>query len=110
MKTSYRLASTALVMALTVPAHADLAEYRLVIKNHHFEPTNIEIPAGQKIRLIIENLDPTPEEFESHQLNREKIIPANGKTTVYLGPLNPGSYPFFGEFNPRTATGTIIVK
>jgi len=102
--------STALFFALAAPAHADLAEYRLVIKNHHFEPANLEIPAGQKIKLIIENQDPTPEEFESHQLNREKIVPANGKTSVFLGPLDPGTYPFFGEFNPKTATGNILVK
>lgn len=110
MKTTYLIISTALVAAITASAHAESAEYRLVIKNHHFEPANLVIPAGQKIRLVIENQDPTPEEFESHQLNREKIVPANGKTTVFLGPLDPGSYPFFGEFNPNTATGSIIAK
>jgi len=102
--------SIALMFAFMSPAHAETVEYRLVIKNHRFEPAALEIPAGQKIKLIIENQDPTPEEFESHQLNREKIVPANGKTSIYLGPLDPGSYPFFGEFNPRTATGNIVVK
>lgn len=110
MKPAYLMISTALMLVLTAPVHADLAEYRLVIKNHRFEPANLVIPAGQKIKLVIENQDPTPEEFESHQLNREKIVPANGKISVFLGPLNPGTYPFFGEFNPKTATGNIIVK
>ncbi len=110
MKPAYLIISTALMAALTAPAHAEPGEYRLVIKNHRFEPASLEIPAGQKIRLVIENQDPGPEEFESHQLNREKIVPGNGKITVFLGPLDPGSYPFFGEFNPKTATGNIIVK
>jgi plastocyanin len=110
MKPACLILSTALMAALAAPAHAESAEYRLVIKNQRFEPANLVLPAGQKIKLVIENQDPTPEEFESHQLNREKIVPANGKTTVFLGPLDPGSYPFFGEFNPKTATGTIIVK
>jgi len=110
MKTATLVLTTALTLAFMAPVHADSAEYRLVIKNHHFEPANLVLPAGQKIKLVIENQDPTPEEFESHQLNREKIVPANGKTTIYLGPLDPGSYPFFGEFNPKTATGNIIVK
>ena len=110
MKVSYRILSTALVLALAAPAHAELTEYRLVIKNHRFEPENLVLPAGQKLKLIIENQDPTPEEFESHPLNREKIVPANGKASIFLGPLKAGTYPFFGEFNPKTATGTIIVK
>jgi hypothetical protein len=110
MRSASLILTTAMIFALAAPADADLAEYRLVIKNHHFEPANLVIPAGQKIKLVIENQDPTPEEFESHQLNREKLVPANGKTAVFLGPLDPGTYPYFGEFNPRTATGNIIVK
>jgi plastocyanin len=110
MKPAHLILSMALMVALTPAAHAELAEYHLVIKNHRFEPANLEIPAGQKIKLVIENQDPTPEEFESHQLNREKIVPANGKSSVFLGPLDPGTYPYFGEFNPKTATGNILVK
>lgn len=110
MNTAKLLCSIVLMLVLIAPAHSETEGYRLVIKNHRFEPANLVIPAGQKIRLIIENQDPTPEEFESHQLNREKIVPANGVITVYIGPLTPGSYPFFGEFNPKTATGNIIVK
>jgi plastocyanin len=102
--------AASLLTALAAPTFAELAEYHLVIKNHRFEPASLAVPAGQKIKLVIENQDPTPEEFESHPLNREKIVPANGKTAVFLGPLDPGSYPFFGEFNPKTAIGTITVK
>jgi len=110
MRTASLALSAALFLALVAPAYADLAEFRLVIKNHQFEPASLVIPAGQKIKLVIENQDPTPEEFESHLLNREKIVPANGKTAIFLGPLDPGTYPFIGEFNPKTATGNIIVK
>jgi hypothetical protein len=110
MKPAYLIIPTALMLALALPAQADLPEYRLVIKHHQFEPANLVVPVGQKIKLVIENLDPTPEEFESHPLNREKLVPANGKAIVYVGPLEPGSYPFFGEFNPQTAIGTITAK
>lgn len=110
MKSSYRIVPAALILALAGAAHADPSEYRLVIRNHHFEPTTLALPAGQKVKLVIENQDPTPEEFESHPLNREKIVPGNSKTFIYIGPLDPGSYPFFGDFNPNTATGTITVK
>ena len=32
------------------------------------------------------------------------------KAVIFIGPLAPGEYPFFGEFNPQTALGKIIVK
>ena len=65
---------------------------------------------GWKIwpKLIIYNNDKTPEEFESYELNREKIIMGNSKSIVFIGPLEPGKYPFFGEFNIKTAQGIII--
>ena len=52
----------------------------------------------------------TPEEFESYQLNREKVIPGKSTGAVYLGPLSPGTYPFFGDFHQKTAQGRIIAR
>jgi hypothetical protein len=85
-------------------------EVRLVLKDHHFTPAVVTVPAGQKVRLVIENQDGTPEEFESYALNREKIVPAGGKVTVFVGPLQPGRYEFFGEFNAKTARGWLVVQ
>ena len=52
------------------------------------------MPAGQRIKLVVHNQDATPEEFESHSLNREKVIPGGAKATIYIGPLKPGRYTF----------------
>lgn len=68
------------------------------------------MPAGQKVKLVIHNQDSTPEEFESHELNREKVIPGGAKSAVFIGPLQPGKYPFFGEFNEATARGVVIAE
>ena len=92
------------------PALADTPEFTIVIESHRFVPAELRVPAGQKIRLVIENRDPTPEEFESHELNREKIIPGGGSVTILVGPLEPGEYPFFGEFNEDTAKGVLVVE
>jgi hypothetical protein len=91
-------------------SQAQAAEAMLVIKDHKFIPEALEIPAGQKVKITIDNQDPTPEEFESHELNREKIIPGHSKGIVFVGPLEAGEYPFFGEFNMDTAQGKIIAK
>ncbi len=99
----------AAAMALPLTAVA-VDEYRVVIENHRFEPAEVKIPAGKRVVLIVENRDATPEEFESHELKREKII-AGGKTAkIRIGPLEPGRYPFFGEFNEDTAQGAVIVE
>ena len=92
-----------------VPAFAQ-ETYTIVIKDHRMNPAELEVPAGKKIKLLVDNQDPTPEEFESHSLNREKIIPGNSKATIFIGPLKPGSYEFFGEFHQATAQGRIVAK
>lgn len=95
---------------LGTPLHAATPEFTLEIRNHLFEPDTLFIPANTKVKLIIYNRDPTPEEFESYELNREKVILGGRKAIVFVGPLPPGEYPFFGEFNPQTALGRIIVQ
>ncbi len=99
-----------LLIALLLPLSAVAEDYKLVIKDHQFQPAEITIPSGTKVKLLVENQDSTPEEFESYLLNREKIIAGNSKVTLFIGPLSAGKYPFFGEFNPKTAQGIIIAK
>ncbi len=89
---------------------ADKPEFSLVVKDHLFQPAEVIIPANQKVVLVVDNQDATPEEFESHELNREKVIPGNTKAKIYIGPLEAGTYPFYGEFHEKTANGKIIVK
>ena len=83
---------------------------QLVIKDHQFQPAEITIPAKTKVKLVVQNQDSSPEEFESKALHREKMIPAGAERTINIGPLEPGSYDFYGEFNPKTAKGRIVVK
>ena len=110
MKNNYLIFFCIILSLLVFPAFAETPEFRLVIKDHQFSPNTLEVPAGQKIKLIVENQDATPEEFESHDLNREKVITGNSKATIYVGPLESGTYSFFGEFNPKTAQGTLTAK
>ena len=88
----------------------DVPEFKLIIKNHVFSPAEVIIPANTKVKLVVDNQDSSPEEFESHELNREKVIPGNSQAKIFVGPLNAGTYPFYGEFNATTAQGKITVK
>ncbi|WP_425363197.1 cupredoxin domain-containing protein [Candidatus Tisiphia endosymbiont of Hybos culiciformis] len=87
-----------------------MLEIVTVIKNHRFDPDTITVPSGKKIRFIIHNQDNTVEEFESHDLHREKIIMPNDSINIILAPLAPGKYDFFGDFHQETAQGSLIVN
>jgi len=72
-------------------------EFLIQIKDHQFVPAQLRIPAGIKVRIVVDNQDDTPEELDSHSLNREKHIPARSRVTLFIGPLEPGRYAFAGE-------------
>ena len=101
--------TTALTL-LSTPLYANDKTYTVTIKDHRFDPAKITIPADTRVKLVVKNLDATAEEFESYELNREKIIAGGKEAIVYIGPVPAGRYPFFGEFNPDTAQGVIIAK
>lgn len=99
-----------LSVLLSGTAAASEPVVELLIRNHQFEPAVVKIPAQTKVKVIVKNLDATPEEFESYSLKREKIVPGNATATLFVGPLAPGSYPFVGEFNEATAKGEVVVE
>jgi len=105
-----RLAAALLFAIPFVALAADEPEFSLTIENHKFAPDRLEVPAGKKVKLLVENKDATPEEFESSQLKIEKVIPGKAKATIFVGPLKAGEYKFVGEFNEKTAKGVIVAK
>lgn len=97
----------ALLVGSSLAVADDVPTFELTIQDHEFQPAELSVPANQKVKLLVKNLDATPEEFESHELDREKLILAGQQGVIYIGPLNPGWYPFYGEFNEDTAQGVI---
>lgn len=98
----------ALLVSNVVSAKTPIIE--IIIKDHLFFPSELVIPANTKVKLLVINEDETAEEFESYELNREKIIMGGSKSIIFIGPLQAGHYPFFGEFYPKTAQGVIIAQ
>lgn len=81
----------------------------LSIHDNRFEPQLLAVPAGVKLKLVVRNQGDLPAEFESTDLSREVIVRGHGEATIYIGPLDPGSYRFFNDFN-REMQGTIVAK
>jgi plastocyanin domain-containing protein len=105
-----RRLAVAVLMSLSLGTFAQEKDIVITIKDHKFSPDRIEIAAGKKVKILVENKDASPEEFESETLKIEKVIPGNSKATIYVGPLKPGEYKFVGEFNAKTAQGVIVAK
>ena len=82
----------------------------VTIKDHRFVPSEIHVATGKPTVLIVRNEDATAEEFESYELNREKVVAGKGQIVIFVGPLEPGRYPFFGDFHKETANGVLIAK
>jgi hypothetical protein len=105
-----RTAALALSLGASTLALAADPEVLLVIKDHRFQPAEVKVPAGKKVKLTVHNQDTTPEEFESHKLNREKVIAPGAKAVIFIGPLKPGRYEFAGEYNEATAKGVVVAE
>jgi len=109
MKIKSFIAVLVLVSPLAVMAEPK-HEFELTISNHVFTPSEIVVPANTRVKIIVHNKDDSFEEFHSDSLKREKIIAGKKSGVVNIGPLEPGEYPFMGEFHSKTAQGRVIAK
>lgn len=103
------LSAAAMLLAPPVSARAEDEGIVITLKDQKFIPSDVAIPAGAKVKLVVRNQNATASEFESTELHREKIVQPGGEIVVFVGPLNPGSYEFFDDFHPETR-GHLLVK
>lgn len=103
------LVAICLTLSFQVGAE-ELAAYPLTVENGRFTPETLNIPAGQRFKIVVTNKGPGPEEFESLELKKETVLAPGVTRAVVFAPLKPGVYKFFGEFHPDTAKGQIVVK
>ncbi len=94
--------AAALVSGLLATAAFGADPVQLDIKGQAFQPGEFSVPAGQKVEIIIRNLDDLPAEFESYDLSREIVVPAHGQVKLFIGPLDPGRYRFFNDFHQES--------
>ncbi len=103
------LAAGALSTPAIAPARAQEQGYTLTIRDTRFEPDTLNVPAGAKFKLVVRNARKVAAEFESDELNREKVVPPGQSVVIYVGPLAPGTYSFLDDFHPSTR-GQLIAK
>jgi plastocyanin len=104
------LLAACLAAAVLAPLSARADEFTVTIKDHKFTPAELKVSAGKRHTITVVNDDATPEEFESHALKVEKVVPGKSKGVVRIGPLKAGKYPFVGEYHEDSAKGVITVE
>lgn len=105
------IVSTALWTAAVNTARAEEPyAVQLTARDGRFHPDTLEVPAGQRVKIVFRNEGPGIEEFHSDDLRQEKVV-LPGKTQAFvLTPLRPGVYRFIGEFHSDTAKGRVIAR
>jgi plastocyanin len=110
MRASILLALASLAAANVSARAEEMYSTTVTIRNHRFEPSEIHVPAGRRILLTVINADPLSEEFDSTALKAEKVIAGRSEGSVRLQALDPGRYPFIGEYHADTAQGVLIAE
>jgi len=64
----------------------------LTLKNIQFTPAAFEVPAGEKVRIVLTNQDPATEEFDSHDSGSSSWSLRTAGPAFRIGPLKPGAY------------------
>ncbi len=103
-------------MALLLPlgpggaiAQGQYATIEIVVKDKKFVPAEVKAPANARIVIQVKNQDAVAMEFESKSLKVEKVVAPNSEGLARVGPLKPGRYEFFDDFNEKNR-GTLIVE
>jgi plastocyanin len=97
-----------LVASAAAPA-ADPTTTTLAVEEGGFSPAEVEAPADVRFRIEVTNHTAAAMEFESFDLNRERVVQPGQTITVYLSGLAPGRYEFFDDFR-QARRGTLVIK
>jgi hypothetical protein len=106
---SVAVVASMVMLVCGTTGNAQEPSYSVTIHDDRFEPSTVNVKAGVKFQLHVKNARKVPSEFESSELNREKVVPPGQSVVIYIGPLMPGTYPFFDDFRQSTR-GRIVAK
>jgi uncharacterized cupredoxin-like copper-binding protein len=106
-----RRATALLAAALALTAGAqELPSFEIRMKDGHFSPERLEVPAGKRLKLVLKNEGRTPAEFENLSMRVEKVLAPGVTSFVVLHSLRPGEYRFVDEFHPQGGSVTLTAK
>jgi len=110
-----RTAALAIGLALCAGAGrearaGDDAPPSIRFEDQRFEPAELVVTAGAPLQLRVVNARSEAVEFESFELNRERVVQPGQEVIIYLPALSPGSYPYFDDFHQDAGQGRITAR
>lgn len=88
----------------------EMPAFEVVAKDGRLSPESIEVPAGQRIKLVVKNQGKSAIEFENSSMRVEKVLAPGASSFVVLPKLKPGEYVFVDEFHEDTGRMKVIAK
>lgn len=105
----FSISHVAMLAVVLAAGAANAKDYTITLKGTEFKPANLDVAAGEKFKLIVKNDTDKAAEFESEDLDREKVVAAHSSVVLDIGPLKAGVYPYENEFHAESK-GTITAK
>ncbi|MEK7696822.1 MAG: cupredoxin domain-containing protein [Pseudomonadota bacterium] len=106
----FLLTASCLVVFSAAANAEELYTVQLTARDGRFYPETLNVPAGQRVKIVFRNDGPGIEEFDSRDLRQEKVVMPGATLAFVLMPLKPGVYRFIGELHPDTAKGQVVAK
>lgn len=92
-------------------SHAqELPTFEVIAKEGRLYPERLEVPTGQRIKLVVKNQGKSPIEFENLAMRIEKVLAPGATSFVVLPKLKPGEYDFIDEFHMDTGKMIVVAK
>ena len=110
MKIISGLVAVFLMILTTFTWAGERQTFNLTLTEQGFVPSQLEVPAHEKIEIRMYNATKKLAEFESFDMKFEKIAPPAKTISVLTGPLKPGEYLFFDDYSAQDAKGKVISK
>lgn len=102
--------AAAVLGAAAVAVAADMKTYEVTLDGAQFNPSELKVKAGEPFRIKVTNKNKAPAEFESSELDVEKLVPGTFDILVNVRPQEPGKYKFFDDFRKNDVIGYIVAE
>lgn len=111
MRKFFKTVRASLVLAaLVLPAGARADQtVQLGMTDRGFEPAELAGGAGERLKIEVTNRTAAAMEFESFELNRERVVQPGQTVSIYVSGLEAGRYEFFDDFN-TARRGVLVVR
>ncbi len=103
-------AGLCMALSASTTLAADEPAFEIELKDGVITPSQLDVPAKSRFKLVLKNRGQAPAEFESRELRKEVVVAPGSTATLVIRTLDPGEYKFFDDFQPGAPAAVLIAK